>query len=480
MLLPVLALALAAPQETTSQPAREPLIHCVCDISQEFTFYMDGRFFRQYLEGAGRDARNWGSLAELDLSNTNLLVLTGGDRRIPYSEAAQEHVEDYLRDGGAVLLMADGAKAMPPAVALAARFGATLTTDAAKAPRLTPTKAWRELVGSAPSDAADAFTFRGGRVLRLSRDWTPLLLDDAKKPVLAVREVGEGRLLLGSRGLFGQQPDASDPINAEWVRPLLIALAGRKDVDGRERHDSTWAEHTEAVGPLTLEFHDGTEPFARAIAEEYVAIRPHLVAVTGVEPSPGMIKRLLILPTGGGGFSSGERIAIGAWWGDYPENRYPMVELIGHEAGHSWVLPYAEPLWNEPIATWLGIQVGKRMGLPEAQRTLDRQLDAGRRHDPDYTRADPLAEGAPRDLVWGKSYFVFEELERLHGPGAMAKYFRTKREVLRPGRSGYGFDDLVAVWSLAVGEDLFPWFQQHGFGVDPARTDLDHPGAAKR
>ncbi len=482
MLLPVLALTLVAPQDTTTTAAaaREPLVHCVSDISQEFTFYMDGRFFRQYLEGAGRDARNWGSLAKLDLSNTNLLVLTGGDRRIPYSEAAQDHLEAYLREGGAVLLMADGAKAMPPAAALLRRYGAALTTDAARAPRLRPTAAWRELVGPEPSDAADAFTFRGGRVLELSRDWTPLLLDDAEAPVLAVRAVGEGRLLLGSRGLFGQQPDASDPINAAWVRPLLLALAGRKDVDGRERHDSTWAEHEEAVGPLTLEYHDGTAPFARAIAEEYVAIRPHLVAVTGVEPAPGMIKRLLVLPTGGGGFSSGQRIAIGAWWGNYPESRYPMVELIGHEAGHSWVLPYAEPLWNEPIATWLGIQVGKRMGMPEAQQTLERQLAAGRRHDPDYRSADPLAEGAPRDLVWGKSYFVFEELERLHGPGAMARYFRTKRAVLQPGRSGYGFDDLVAVWSLAVGEDLFPWFQELGFGVDPARTDLDYPGAAGR
>ena len=43
---------------------------------------------------------------------------------------------------------------------------------------------------------------------------------------------------------------------------------------------------------------------------------------------------------------------------------------------------------------------------------------------------DPLQKGAPRDLVWGKSYYVFEELERMHGPGAMAKYFRTKRRVL--------------------------------------------------
>ena len=44
--------------------------------------------------------------------------------------------------------------------------------------------------------------------------------------------------------------------------------------------------------------------------------------------------------------------------------------------------------------------------------------------------------------------------------------------LLAPDRKTYTFDDLVAVWSQAVGEDLFPWFQGLGFGVDAGRTDL--------
>ena len=185
-----------------------------------------------------------------------------------------------------------------------------------------------------------------------------------------------------------------------------------------------------------------------------------------------MIKSLLILPTGGGGFSSGARIAIGAWWGNYPEKRYPMVELISHEAGHSWVLPHAEPLWNEPIATYLGIQVGKRMGMPEAQKTLDRALAKARKLDPDFTQIDPLSPDAPRNLIWGKSYYVFEELERLHGPGALAKYFRMKRTLVPDDHKKYTMNDCVAVWSKAVDNDLFPWFQSLGFSVDPLKQTL--------
>ncbi len=463
LLATVLPLALAMPAAAgpglAAQPA--PRIHSVCDLSQQFSFYLDGRFHTQYLQGVGRDARNWGSLHRLDLSNVNLLVVDGGDPRLPYSSASLDHVVDYVERGGTLLVMLDGGDPMPPAAGLTERFGVRPTTERAA----TPLRA-RE-----PFEA-EADSFRGGTVLDVPAAASVLLEDRDRRPVLAVVDAGEGHLLVGSRGLFGHQPDAKDPIHAAWITPLLVELATTKSIDPKRPHRSTWAEHARELGPLTLEYHDGTEPFAVAIAKEYERVRPHLVAVTGVEPAPGMLKNLLILPTGGGGFSSGQRIAIGAWWGDYPDQRYPMVELIGHEAGHSWVLPHAEPLWNEPIATWLGIQVGKRLGMEEADQTLQRQIRLGRRHDPQFDSIDPLGEDAPRDLIWGKSYFVFEELERRFGPGAMAKYFRTKRRLVAPDRNGYSMDDCVAVWGRAVGEDLFDWFRGLAFDVDPGRSDL--------
>lgn len=460
----ILASCLLASSPAPQGQEPEVAVHAISDISQSFTFYMDGRFYRQYLQGVGRDARNWGSLSKLDLSNINLLLLTAGDHHVPYDEGALENIKDFVTTGGTVLMMADGAERQPPGAAVVEMFGARLATERAQEP----------LRGIGPLIGAN-ITYRGGRTLDLDERWNTLVQDDAQRPILASRQFGEGYVLLGSRGLFGQRPDASDPINARWIRPLLVDLASHKTIDSQRRPRGNWAELTKQIGPLTLEFHDGTARFADKIAEEYLLVRPHLVEITGVEPSPGMIKKLLILPTGGGGFSSGERIAIGAWWGDYPNQRYPMVEIISHEAGHSWVLPYAEPLWNEPIATYLGIQVGKRLGMPEAQQTLDRAIANARKHDQVLNKVDPLAKEAPNSLVWGKSYFVFEELERTHGPGALAKYFRTKRRVLQPGRKGYSMDDCVAVWSLAVGEDLFPWFRSLAFSVDRANTDLPAP-----
>lgn len=463
LMLPLVLTGLSTTPPTTSAPSRrEVLIHSVCDLSQQFSFYMDGRFHRQYLEQAGdgvrtRDARNWGSLSRLDLSNANLLVVTGGDVRLPYSEASIQHVLAWVSGGGTLLVMADGGNPMPPAQALVQEVGASLT----------PTRFEPPLGG-----AGEEVTHRSGTVLSLTGGWTVVVEDARERPVLAHRALDEGHVLVGSRGLFGQRPDASDPINASWVTPLLVELAGGMAVDPERPHRSTWAEHERAVGPLTVEYTDGTAPWVDAIREEYELVRPHLVALTGVWPSEGMIRRLLILPTGGGGFSSGARIAIGAWWGNYPERRYPMVELIAHEAGHSWVLPHPEPLWNEPIATYLGIRVGERLEMPEARETLERQLERGRKHDPDFDRIDPQGEGAPRDLVWGKSYFVFEELERKHGPGALARYFQTKRELVPEDAAAYTMDDCVAVWSAALGEDMFPWFRSLAFDVDRERSSI--------
>lgn len=426
-------------------PQAQQVVHSMSDISQEFTFYMDGRFAKQYLSGHGTDRRNWGSLSKLDLSNANLLLLTEGNIRIPYSEEAIENIHNFMQGGGTVLMMLNPVKQkgevllmnQSPGSVIASKYGASM----------------------------------GEHLLFVEpKSWEIEKSSQENKPLLAWRKVGKGNFLVGSRKLFGHRPDASDPINAEWITPLLLKLTKSKKVDPKKPFKGPWAEHELELGPLIVEYHDGTEPFAEAIGEEYQEIRPHLVEVTGVEPSEGMIKRLLILPTGGGGFSSGARIAIGAWWGGYPEKRYGMVELIGHEAGHSWVLPHAEPLWNEPIATWLGIQVGKRMGLSQAQEKLDRQLDKGRKHDPDFTMINPQVPDAPRDLVWGKSYFVFEEMERRFGPGAMAKYFRTKRATVPADHSSYTMDDCVAIWSLATGEDLFPWFRSLAFDVEAGRT----------
>ena len=65
----ILALA-AAGWVRPAAAADPPTVHAVADISQEFTFYMDGRFHRQYLKDVAASTQNcsepppsWGTSA---------------------------------------------------------------------------------------------------------------------------------------------------------------------------------------------------------------------------------------------------------------------------------------------------------------------------------------------------------------------------------------------------------------------------------
>ena len=259
--------------------------------------------YRQYLKPEARDVRNWGSLSELDLSNVNLLILTAGDSRIPYASSAIEKVNAFMKSGGTVLVMADGLSGEVPISRLLDGHGMKLSGQRAKA----PLKGMGELSGH-------RIVYRGGSPLEPDESWGSLVVDETGRPVLAERAVGDGTLVVGSRGLFGHKPDASDPINDEWVGPMLVSRAIEKTIDPNRPHKRTWAEDGRMAGPrasttMGRTFRRWHSRGARRFVRTFT--------ITGVEPSPGMIKRLLILPTGGG-FSSGVCIAIGAWWGGFP------------------------------------------------------------------------------------------------------------------------------------------------------------------
>ena len=450
-------------------------VHSVTDISHEFSFYMDGRFATQYLASVGgQDGRNWGTLWKLDASNTNLLVLSSGATPCPYVPKDIDFVRRFLEAGGGVVVLGSYATFHGASEyqlnALAEAFGAYFSPTAPRAP-LTP---------AAELGATEPVKFYGGTILRLKDEgeWKVLMRDANGRPMLARKAVGKGSLLVGSRGLAGQRPDASDPINADWWTPLLQDLARNKAVDASKPPNEQSAEHKVNREGLELQYSDYMEPYADVIMSLYKRERPVMEKVLGVPPAPGMLTALLLLPTGGGGFSSGDLIGLGVFWGDFPQKLYGMVELLGHEGTHSWVLPFPEPMWNEGIATYVGICVGRQMGVKDdAEATLKGWIDGARKHDPDMTKYD-LAGGTdvPHVVEMAKPMWIFEQL-RKDRPDVVARYFQAKRKLIDPAKmKAYTADDSVAVLSVAMGRDLFPWFQSLGIKVDRAKTKVAMEG----
>lgn len=450
---------------STQKLAESSVIHSLCDLSHEFAFYTDGRFYKQYLSGSkNKDSRNWGTLRKCDLSNINLLVLISGATPCPYTQADIAKVSAFLEEGGGTVVLGNYGtfrnQTFYQLNSLAEAFGASFVRETAK----KPLKAASEL-------NAKTIEGYGGKVIRLQNptEWTVLVRDAADRALLARRVIGKGSLLLGSRSLFGHRPDAKDPINEQWVRPLLQRIAANRRVDPGRPLGGSWGdmEHVVTHGSLRLKHTDYTQAEADAIIAIYDRCMPVMEEILGVPPSKGMMSELMLLPTGGGGFSSGRAIGLGIWWGGFPEKQYGMIELIGHEGTHSWVLPFAEPMWNEPIATYIGDILGKKLGYAEqGDGVISRCIERARRHDPDMTKFDLAhTKGVARDVVWGKSMWLWEEMRR-EKPDILARYFRAKRRLADPKvLEEYTPDDCVAVISHAMERDMFPWFQQHGLTV---------------
>lgn len=473
----LLAIAGGLGASAHAQMPQAARIHSVTDLSHEFTFYADGRFATQYLDPAAGDVdvRNWGTLSKFDLTNANLLVLMSGASPCAYTEADLAHVQAFLESGGGVVAL--GSYALFPGQAdyglnaVAGAFGARFAEQQAEAPLRAQ---WPG------ATAADEVRTYGGSYLTLNdpAEWMVLVVDAKGHPVLAGRRVGKGALLLASRGLAGQQPDASDPINADVWKPGLRFLAAGKPVTAGQTPPDVWCgvDNSFDKEGLRVGCSDYLVPYADSIYEVYSQVKPTMERIVGVPPSEGMLGQLVLLPSGGGGFSAGATIGIAVWWGDFPAKRYGMVELLSHESMHSWVLPFPEPLWNEGIATYVGILVGRELGLEEdADATLAGWIAGARQADPDMDKLDIAhGQGIPHSVAMAKPMWIWEQL-RAEKPDIMALYFQAKRKLITAERKEYTADDSVAVLSIAIGRDLFPWFQSLGVTVDRGKTDLPTP-----
>ena len=451
----------------TAQSGR---IHCVTDISHEFTFYFDGRFGRNYVAPNGIDVRNWGTLHKYDFANVNLLILQSSASPCPYLPEDIKAVERFLQEGGGVVVLGNyslfRAEKRYRLNALVRRFGAEFVNRAAQKP----------LKGHSVLETEEIDSY-SPRIIELGRpsDWDVLVKDAKGRVVMARRIVCKGQLVVASRSLCGHKPDASDPINDKWWKPLLRRISSNKPVDARHRPKHQMPENRTQRERLPIQYSDYMKPYADAIYAVYDECFPVIQEVMGVPPSKGMLTNLILLPTGGGGFSSGSSIGLAAWWGGFPEKKYGMVELISHESTHSWVHPFTEPMWNEGIATYVGILVGRKMGLgKDADSTLRGWIKGARRHDRDMTKYD-LARGrnVPHVVRMAKPMWIFEQL-RKEKPDIVARYFQSKRKFATPDKiKKYTADDSVAVLSIAMGRDMFPWFESLGINVERSRSKID-------
>ena len=137
-------------------------------------------------------------------------------------------------------------------------------------------------------------------------------------------------------------------------------------------------------------------------------------------------------------------------------------------------IPSPRPVWNEGIATYVGILAGMELGLQaDAKGTLDGWIRGAKRHDPNMDKLDIVnGKNIPHVVHMAKPMWIFEQL-RKEKPDIVASYFKTKRGLATPSRiKKYTADDSIVVLSIAMGRNLFPWFRSLGITVDSNESQL--------
>lgn len=446
-------------------------VHGVVDVGHGFSFYADGRFAGQYLSDQ-KMTTSWGNLYDFPTDNLNLIVLLDCDHNLKYTEKDIAYIDKFLNDGGTVLIM--GGPGESPQNNLAKHYGAPFIA-AGVAP----------LAGKVDINKDKEIEGGAGAVMELAKPdaWTILVGDKDGKPVMARTKKGKGTLVVGSRSLAGNRPDAKDNINAAWLGPILKETAVAKKVSDEKPFEGRWLTaqgNKKKVGTLMYHYSDYLEPYLEAMIDIDTRIRPLIEKRMGVPLSDGMAGEVGLLATGGGGFSSGSCVGLAVFWGGFPEKEDSMIEFLTHESVHSWVLPYPE-VANEPIATYVGNLVMLDTDhAEEGQRRINGTIEGAKKIDPEMKLYNPWGEnkagvpeidgGQQNAIHWGKSYWIWEEM-RKKDPNFNAKYFQAKRKYVKDVPR-YTADDTVAVISYVLGEDMFPWFNDHGITVDKSKSQI--------
>ncbi len=198
-------------------------------------------------------------------------------------------------------------------------------------------RAQKPFIGTLPEITGDIEGRADWIELKDPTQWEVLIKDANSKPILVLKKMGKGSLLIGARGLAGSNPNAKDNINAVWWKPLLVQIAANKTINANKgfgRLGLTQVEYTEQLGSIKLHYHEYLKPYATAMAEIYQRTKPVMRQRMGVPLSKGMAGAIGLLAKGGGGFSSGRMLGLAVLWGGFPDHEDGMIEFITHQTVH--------------------------------------------------------------------------------------------------------------------------------------------------
>ncbi len=383
-------------------------------------------------------------------------------------------VRAFVEAGGGLVMIGGGrhneeAAGQWPLNDLAGEFGA----------RFTPRRAPVTRVGE--DSVADALDLPDGAetgVIDAGREWETLLGAD-KGAAGASRSFGAGRVVaVADLDMLKWTDDPDAKVNGDFLSEALAwVAAGSTPVGGpRNLPREAWGggaiypELEASVGQVTV-FYARNQPewMLDVIRDDMPDVKAKIESWLPSAPSDEGMHLILSAGAGGGwavNIYTPKEVGIIAL------DTEAILSIFAHELAHTMDegppgadgkiggrMPWP---YSEAHAGWF-------QGKVEALRTGKRgghDPNATLNDDPGHRSVDvaSLENGGPDSSVaWRKLWWIWQKLDDRYGPTWYARWLWVKntRWGATPDRT-LTWDDVVEDMSIAVGEDLFPFFREIG------------------
>lgn len=312
--------------------------------------------------------------------------------------------------------------------------------------------------------------------LKVGRGWTPLLKGDDGSMVAASRKWGKGRVVLVGSWYFFRVGHPTSPQGQTrdeyklWLSGLIKWAAGGRQPVGGSRALPTYVypESEEDVGQVRVFYAKNQKPeMLAAVRDEMPKVRDQVLQWFPSVMASGYLN--VILAGGGwGGWAVNavkpEEIAI------IPADPEILLRIFAHELAHNLRGPANDEGQtagfnpNVPFVEAHAEWFARKIHTLRTGRCADIDPAKMFEFDPDGTRFD-LAKTTREEYSKGccKLIYVFQKLDERYGNTWYPRWWWVKnvRWQDQPDKQ-LTWDEVVEDMSIAVGEDLFPFFRKLG------------------
>jgi len=474
----------ARPTPVASAPAedRPRRIHALGDVSHAYAFGLcwQSGIARSYLSGPGEafTASHY-SLHAIDFEPYNVFIMPLiRSRDLPYNIPADpDHVKQFMtRDGGGVFVFCHipgKEKPWPNVAKLTEQFGYRHGPHA---------KGPMKLVDHELTADVRVPTF-AGRTLVLAKpaSWQVLVRDAEDRPLLAVRPMGKGRLVVTGCDIVRGRREGDKAPHYSLVHKLLVWCSQGKSAQPKPRRSEVGPEHALQLDDITIRHNDYLADFAQTMGAYYQKIRPRMAEWMGVPMRVGQKDEkgkhtgkidLYLLPCGDAGWSVGHAIGVAVFWGGFPKVKTGVIGVMGHELHHSWIKGYGSNfIGHEAWAIYAGSKMCQKLGYQDAWEAYTARL-AKTAASEKFQQTKGLKNPTVTYQI------VLWHMEQLYGEDVVKRYFRLREKLVVPTGHRTTDHDAAWLWTQATGEDQFAYLRSMGYDVDIDKVTLPAARAA--